>query len=258
MSDRPQIRVLIVDDEELARDTVRLLLEDVSDFEVIGEAADGQSAVESIRELEPDLVFLDVQMPVLTGMDVVAEIGASNMPAVVFATAYDEYAVKAFEASAIDYLIKPFSDERFEATLERVRTQFRQKRYADLEKRFRSLLGEAGSGGAGRPSRFMVKERGTIRFVDAEDVQWVEAAGDYVVLHAGKDNLMLRDTMTDMEDKLDPDSFVRVHRSHIVNINFVREIKSYFHGDYILYLNDGTELKVSRRYWPDLEALLSS
>lgn len=249
--------VLIVDDEALARDTVRLLLEGEHDFHIVAEASDGHGAVEAIRLHEPDLVFLDVQMPGLTGLEVVSEIGADRMPAVVFVTAYDEYAVKAFETSAIDYLVKPFSDERFEAALDRARKQVQQQKRADLESRLRQLLVETRTPPAtGRGVRFMVKERGAIRFVDAGDIDWVEAAGDYVILHCGEEKSMIRETMAGMEKKLSPEHFVRIHRSSIVRIASVREIKPYFHGDYIVYLKDGHELKLSRRYWSKVEEAL--
>lgn len=251
------LKVLIVDDESLARDTVRLLLEEVDDMQVVEECADGPQAVEAIRRHRPDLVFLDVQMPGLTGLEVVAEIGADRMPPVVFVTAYDEYAVKAFETSAIDYLVKPFSDERFEAALDRARKQVRQQRRAELEDRLRQLLESTRTVGPSAGStRFLVKERDSIRFVDAAEVDWVEAAGDYVILHGGGTKNMIRETMGGMEERLPSDAFVRVHRSTIVRIGAIREIKPYFHGDYILYLLDGTELKLSRRYWPQVEAVL--
>jgi len=255
------IRALIVDDEALARDTVRLLLDEHDDVEVVGEAVDGLSAVELILELKPDLVFLDVQMPGKTGLEVIESVGAANMPAVVFATAYNEYAVKAFDACALDYLVKPFSDERFDATLDRVRHSLSQKRMANLEARLTQLLEATAvqAPGAVRPSRFMVKERGSIRFVDADDVRWVEAAGDYVVLHTDDDDeLMIRETMAGMEDKLDATRFIRIHRSTIVRIDAIRELKPYFHGDYVVYLKDGKELKLSRRYWPAVEAALGA
>lgn len=251
------LNVLIVDDESLARDTVRLLLEDEKDVHVLAECADGRQAVDAIRTHDPDLVFLDVQMPGLTGLEVVSEVGTSKMPPVVFVTAYDEYAVKAFETSAIDYLVKPFSDERFEAALNRARQQVQQLRRADLEERLRQLLAETRtptSNDAGL--RFMIKERGSIRFVEAADVDWVEAAGDYVILHSAGEKNMIRETMTGMEEKLPADRFVRIHRSTIVRIASIKEIKPYFHGDYIVYLKDGTELKLSRRYWPKVEEVL--
>lgn len=251
------LKVLIVDDESLARDTVRLLLEGADDMQVVEECADGPQAVEAIRRHDPDLVFLDVQMPGLTGLEVVAEIGADRMPPVVFVTAYNEYAVKAFETSAIDYLVKPFSDERFEAALDRARKQVRQQRRAELEERLRQLLESTRTvGPSAGTTRFLVKERDSIRFVDATEVDWVEAAGDYVILHGGGTKNMIRETMGGMEGRLPSDAFVRVHRSTIVRIGAIREIKPYFHGDYILYLRDGTELKLSRRYWPQVEASL--
>jgi two-component system LytT family response regulator len=247
------VRVLIVDDEVLARDTLRLLLDEHDDMSVVGEAEDGDGAIEAIRSQHPDLVFLDIQMPGKSGLEVVEEIGADAMPYVVFATAYDEYALKAFDASAIDYIVKPFSDERFEATLDRVRRLMGQQRSADLEGRLRELLGTTD-----RPSRFLIKERGSIRFVDVEDIRWVEAAGDYVILHTTHADPLIRETMAGMEDKLDPELFVRIHRSTIVRISAIRELKPYFHGDYMVYLQDGTELKLSRRYWPKVEVRLGS
>jgi two-component system LytT family response regulator len=260
VNDEKQISVLIVDDEPLARDTLRLLLEETEDFVIVGECADGLDAVATIREMNPDLVFLDVQMPGLTGFQVVAEVGAESMPAVVFATAYDEYAVKAFETSAVDYLVKPYTDERFESTLQRVRETFEKKRFASLESSLRDLLTQTATQrpGGQNPSRFIIKEHGSIRFVEADDVEWVESAGDYVILHADGKKHMIRETMGAMETKLDASKFVRIHRSTIVNISCIRELKSYFHGDYLAYLKDGTELKLSRRYWSKVESLLGS
>lgn len=260
MSKPNNISVLIVDDESLARDTLRILLEDDADFEVVGECADGLDAVDSIKKQNPDLVFLDVQMPGLTGLEVVAEIGPEAMPTVVFVTAYDEYAVNAFEASAIDYLVKPFSDERFDATLNRIRQTFEKSRAADLESSLRTLLSKTAteipqdSG----PKRFVVKEHGAIRIVASEDVEWIEAAGDYVILHANNKKHMVRETMSGLEKKLDSQQFVRIHRSTIVNLAFIRELKPYFHGDYIVYLKDGKELKLSRRYWSKVESVIGS
>jgi len=249
--------VLIVDDEALARDTIRLLLQDVHDMRVVAEASDGPGAVEAIRNHTPDLVFLDVQMPGLTGLEVISEVGVARMPPVVFVTAFNEYAVKAFETSAIDYLVKPFSDDRFEAALQRARNQVQQLKRADLEGRLRQLLSETRTASeAEKNLRFMVKERNSIRFVEASDIDWVEAAGDYVILHCGDEKSMIRETMAGMEKKLPSDRFVRIHRSSIVCIPSVREIKPYFHGDYIVYLKDGRELKLSRRYWPKVEQVL--
>ena len=224
---------------------------------VVAEASDGPGAVEAIRNHAPDLVFLDVQMPGLTGLEVISEVGVARMPPVLFVTAFNEYAVKAFETSAIDYLVKPFSDDRFEAALQRARNQVQQLKRADLEGRLRQLLSETRTASEAEKSlRFMVKERNSIRFVEASDIDWVEAAGDYVILHCGDEKSMIRETMAGMEKKLPSDRFVRIHRSSIVCIPSVREIKPYFHGDYIVYLKDGRELKLSRRYWPKVEQVL--
>jgi len=196
-------------------------------------------------------------MPGLTGLEVISEVGVARMPPVVFVTAFNEYAVKAFETSAIDYLVKPFSDDRFEAALQRARNQVQQLKRADLEGRLRQLLSETRTASEAEKSlRFMVKERNSIRFVEASDIDWVEAAGDYVILHCGDEKSMIRETMAGMEKKLPSDRFVRIHRSSIVCIPSVREIKPYFHGDYIVYLKDGRELKLSRRYWPKVEQVL--
>ena len=254
-----RLNVLIVDDESLGTDTIRLLLEGEDDMHVVGECADGLQAVDSIRKLRPDLIFLDVQMPGLTGLEVVTEVGPESMPPVVFVTAYNEYAVKAFETSAIDYLVKPFSDERFEAMLNRVRGTFQQRRHADLEDRLRQLLQGASPTPApstGPDPRFMVKERGAIRFVEASEIDRVEAAGDYVFLHCGSEKSMIRETMSGMQKRLLEAEFVRIHRSSIVRIGAIRELKPYFHGDYLVYMKDGSELKLSRRYWPTVEGAL--
>jgi len=258
MSESSIIRAVIVDDEELARDTIAILLEDVDDIEVVGQCKDGLEALSTIDKTNPDLVFLDVQMPGLTGLEVVEHIGAHRMPAVVFVTAYDEYAVKAFEKSALDYLVKPFSDDRFVQTLDRVRSRLSQEKRADLTSRLEGFLKVTAMDSGSRERRFLVRDRNSIRFVSASDIRWIEAAGDYVILHTDSEQHMIRETMAAMEENLAENGFLRIHRSTIVDIGFVRELKPYFHGDYMLYLKDGTELKLSRRYWGRVEEALTS
>ncbi len=257
------IRVLIVDDEPLARETVRLLLDDHDGFVVVDECENGNQAVDAIRKYRPDLVFLDIQMPERDGFGVIKAVGPKQMPVVVFATAYDQYALRAFEAHALDYLLKPFDDERFEQALERAAERIRQRQVDTLSDRLINLLESHNNhiGAEATPEylqRVMIKTRDAVFFVNTDDIDWIEAAGDYVNLHVGikKKTHLLRETMTGMMKKLDPKQFVRIHRSSIVNISRIRELRPFFHGDYIVLLNDGTELKLSRRYWEEVERVL--
>ena len=255
------IRVLIVDDEPLARDTIRLLVESHAEIEVVGECADGAEAVEAIREFRPDLVFLDIQMPVKNGFDVIEEIGSERMPVTIFATAFDEYALRAFDAAALDYLLKPFDDERFEQALDRARRAISSRNQASLRDQFDTLLDRLAQTGQAENKtvdRILVKDRDSVRFLNTLDIEWIEAAGDYVSLHAAGKSHLIRETMTSMEGKLDPRRFVRIHRSTIVNLDFVAELKSYFHGDYIVYMTSGKELRLSRRYWDKVQSAIGS
>ena len=242
------IRVLIVDDEALARDTIRLLLEDRSEIEIVGECHDGDEAVEAIVTQAPDLVFLDVQMPGKTGFDVVEAIGPERMPVVIFATAYDQYALRAFDAHALDYLLKPYDDDRFEKALDRALEQIRQRQIGAIGQELMALVEErraerdepAPTSERAPLERLMIKERDTLFFVKVEDIDWIEASGDYVGLHVGKKTHLLRESMSGMETKLDPKRFVRIHRSTIVNVERIKKLSPYFHGDYIVYLQDNT------------------
>jgi two-component system LytT family response regulator len=241
------IRTLIVDDEPLARQRVRRLLEADPDVTVVGESGDGRQALADLRALRPDLVFLDVQMPALDGFGVLAELGAEATPMVIFVTAHDRYALKAFEVHALDYLLKPFDAARFAAALERAKAQLRQGSAADWQERLRELL-RAAPGRPPGPERLLIKSGGRIYFVRIEDVDWIEAAGNYVRLHVGAEEHLLREALTTLEKKLDPGRFVRIHRSTVVNLERIRELQPAFHGDYVLILRDGTELAVSRGY----------
>ncbi len=255
------IRAIIVDDEGLARDTLDLLLKSHEDIQVVRSCENGLEAIDAIRSEKPDLVFLDIQMPEINGFEVIEKIGPENMPVVIFVTAYDQYALRAFEAQALDYLLKPFDDDRFEQALERARSSIKQKKVGALGAQLAALVSDQSAAVEPKEEepeteyleRVMVKGRGSMYFIKVADIDWIEAAGDYVSLHTGKKTHLIRETMTGMVKKLDPRRFVRVHRSSIVRVDHVKEIKPYFHGDYIIYLNDGTELKLSRRYWEQAE-----
>lgn len=262
--------VLVVDDEHLAREGLRVLLERDEDVRVVGECGDGREAVEEIRRLRPDVVFLDVQMPERDGFEVLEALDPDELPVVVFVTAYDEYALRAFEVHALDYLLKPFDDERFERALGRAKDELERRDNARFARRLEALLEErrgseeawtARSAGAdGRspeaPDRIMVRSSGRIQFVSVGEVDWVEAAGDYVRLHAGERSHLLRETMKNLEARLDSEAWVRVHRSTLVRLEFVREIRTSDSGHYQLVLEDGTRRSLSRSGRERLEEVL--
>jgi two-component system LytT family response regulator len=249
------IRTLIVDDEPLARHRLRALLEVDPEITVVGESADGEQAVADLQKLRPDLAFLDVQMPVLDGFGVLEALAGEPLPVVIFVTAYDRYAVKAFEVHALDYLLKPFDKERFAAALQRAKDHVRRAEALTLEERLRKLL-QAVPQRPDSPDRLVVKSGGRVYFVRVADIDWIEAAGNYVRLHVGKEDHLLRQTLGALESKLDPSRFVRIHRSTIVNVERIRELQPAFHGDYVIILHDGTELALSRSCRDKLEATL--
>ncbi len=259
-----RIRALVVDDEPVARDGIRVLLDDDPDIEIVGDCADGREAVEAIENLSPQLVFLDVQMPELDGFGVIERVGAENMPVVIFVTAYDQYALKAFDVAAIDYLLKPFDDERFALAVSRAKSQIRQGRVGELSRRLIALLESKTSktGQREAPStrnylqRVMLKTGGKVVFLRVAEIDWIEAEGDYVRLHVRGESHLLRDTMKRLEKQLDPSLFVRTHRSTIVNLDRIKELHPFFHGDYMVILKDGTELKLSRNRRRALEERL--
>ena len=242
----PRLRALVVDDEPLARQTLRSLLEREEDVEVVGECGDGPAAVEALRAGRPDLLFLDIQMPELDGFGVLREVRNLQVPAVVFVTAFGQHAVQAFDEEATDYLVKPFDDERFGRALDRARARIEAAR--------------RDGAGAGSPSRwlekFAIECAGRISIVPVETVEWIEAQDYYVQLHArGKEHL-LRETLRNLETRLDPRRFARVHRSAIVNVECVKQLRRRTHGEYVLVLDDGTELKLSRTHRDQLQLLL--
>lgn len=237
----PKIRVVIVDDEPPARSNLRLLLKAESEVVIAGECGSGKEALEVIRRERPDLVFLDVQMPECDGFEVLERLGTLLPPALIFVTAYEQYAIRAFEAGALDYLLKPFDDARFSLALRRGVERVRQ-----------------GSGKSAAPPRFAIRSVGSVLFVGVPEIDWVEAQDYYVSLHVGKASHLLRRSMTDVASELDPAQFCRVHRSAIVNLSRVRRIDVLPDGGHQVLLNDGTELPLSRRYRKELEARLGA
>jgi two-component system, LytTR family, response regulator len=240
-----EIRVLIVDDEPPARERIRGLLAEEKDITILKECDSGLEAVSAIRELSPDLVFLDVQMPGLDGFGVIDALQGGRLPVIVFVTAYDAYAVRAFEVHALDYLLKPFDRERFEATLERARLTLGEDAGAEEE-----AVAVPLSDTADRPplKRLLGRRDGRLIVLKATEIDWIESAANYVSLHVGKESYLVRETLQSLEGRLDPDQFIRIHRSTIVNLDRVQEIEPYFHGDYIVRLRDGHRLTLSRTY----------
>ncbi len=239
------LNVLIADDEPLGRERLRNALEGRTDVTLKAEASDGGEAVRLLSAQTFDLVFLDIQMPFKTGFQVVEAIGAEAMPPVVFVTAYDEYALRAFEVNALDYLLKPFDEQRFNRCLDRVIALAGDR--GDLTRRMEAALAQM-TAAKEYPSRLMVKGHQSMEFVRVEDIDWIEASGNYLTLHAGKKEHLTRQTMSGLEERLNPEQFLRIHRSTIVNIERIRDLRATFKGDYQVRLLDGTELRLSRGY----------
>lgn len=253
-----RIRTIIVDDEPAARRGVQLLLERDPAIEIVGEAAGGNEAVELITRTQPALAFLDVQMPECDGFQVLARLGPAQSPVVIFVTAYDEYALRAFEVNAVDYLLKPYDDARFAAALQRAKEAARRRQTEATDVRLNQLLDylQAARPATENTDRILVKSSGEIFFLKAEEIDWVEAEGDYMKFHvAGKTHLM-RETMARLEARLDPKKFIRIHRSTIVNIDRMRKLSPSFAGEYAVVLQDGTKLKLSRGYHERIATLL--
>ena len=250
-----KLRTLIVDDESLAREGVRMILEKDPDVGDVLECADGHAAVDLIRKEKPDLVFLDVQMPEMSGFEVVASVGVKKMPNTIFITAYDKYAVQAFEFNALDYLLKPYTNERFARALERAKTHLRNSH--EPSQQFLALLDHLSSE-TNRLERLVVKSAGRISFVNVEDIDWIEAADTYVRLHVGREAHLIRGSLSSLEGRLDPAKFLRIQRSIIVNLYRVKELHPLFHGEYVITLNDGTELNSGRSYRNKLQSLLEN
>jgi two-component system, LytTR family, response regulator len=271
MSDRP-IRAIIVDDEELARRGIEIRLAGHTDVTIVGQCENGREAIEAVAREKPDLMFLDIQMPGMSGFDVLARLPHDALPMVVFVTAFDRYALDAFEAQALDYLLKPINDVRFTQALERVRSYWRQRAaLAQRDKLMQLLAATRGSGsldeealreqlsatvGPEYPEVLPIRDdHGTVR-LDVSRIDWIDAAGDYMCVHADGRTYVLRETMKSLEAVLDPKIFQRVHRSTIVNIQRVRRLRPHTNGEYFLTLDDGQEIKLSRSYRDRVDQLL--
>ena len=239
----------------MARERVLTLLKQQPDIEVVGECADGAQALSAIERLEPELVFLDVQIPVMDGFGVLRALAPNRLPMVVFTTAYDEYALRAFEVHALDYLLKPFGRERFRETLKHARASLERRRAGDLGRRLLALVNDIKPE-APKLDRLVVKSGGRVFFLRTDDLDWIEAAGNYVRLHLGEEAHLFRETMTRMEARLDTRRFVRIHRSRIVNTERIKELQPWFNGEYVVVLRNGTRLPLSRGYRDKLQEQL--
>lgn len=257
MASELRIRTLIVDDEAPARDRIRQLLKTEPDVVVVGECSNGRQAVEEILRQKPELVFLDVQMPRLNGFQVLAAVAAegAKLPLVVFVTAYDAYALKAFEVHALDYLLKPFDRERFQKSLDHVRDQLKRVSSDQADVGLAAMLQDLKAGLA-KTDRLVFKEDGRVVFLRTETIDWIEADGNYVRLHAGNESHYFRETLTTLEAQLPPAMFMRVSRSALVNLDRVKELQPLFYGDYVVILASGARLNMSRTYRHRLESLL--
>lgn len=257
-----KIKTLIVDDEPLARRNLRVLLEKDPQIEIVDECRNGREAVKAINTLSPDLIFLDIQMPEMDGFDVLEHVGPEHIQAIIFVTAFDQYALKAFDVHALDYLLKPFDDERFAHALQRAKSQIESRQMNKLTQRLLALLD-------GRESerkvalqqkdyltRLMIKVSGRVVLLKVDEIDFIEADGNYAKLHVGHKSHLLREKMHDLEERLDPARFVRIHRSVIVNLDRIKEMHPHFNGDYIVVLEDGRKLRLSRTRRENLEARL--
>jgi two-component system LytT family response regulator len=251
------IRVLVVDDEPLAREKIRGMAADDPDIRIVGECTNGAEAIEAIQTLRPDLILLDVQMPEVGGFAVLEALKDEGLPPVIFITAYDHYAVRAFEVHALDYLLKPFDRERFKAAIERAKRQIRRDDGSRLDARIVALLEQMRE----KPSyseRLVVKTGGRVFFLNTDEIDWIEAEGNYVNIHTNKKSYLLRETISSLEAQLDPKEFVRIHRSAIVRLDRIKELQPWSHGEYHVILNDGTQLTLSRSYREKLQAALGN
>lgn len=250
------LRVLVVDDEPIARRGLRRLLGEEPGVEVVGECGDGASAITAIAALAPDLVFLDVQMPELDGFGVIEAVGGQRMPAVVFVTAFDQHAVRAFDAQALDYVLKPVDPERFRRALQRARAHLARPDDDFVRRVSQALKSIDRVELRDYPTRLAIRSEGRVRLVDVDEVDRILAAGNYAEIHAGGKRHLLRETMASLESRLDPQRFVRISRAAIVSLAQVREVQPLFNGDFVVLLKGGAQVSGSRRYRAALDALL--
>ena len=250
----PNFKVLIVDDERLSRRRIRRLLTLDPECEVIGECSNGAEAVRTLESARPDLLFLDIQMPELDGFEVVHALKQVK-PLIVFTSAFDDYALRAFDVQAFDYLLKPFEGRRFLESVRRAKTRVTQERSGVGDQRLFELF-ENFTKNQRAPDRIAVRNNGRVVFLKLEDIDWIEASDNYVCLHCGRDTHVVRETMSDLESRLDPAKFLRVHRSAIVNLDQIRELQPWFRGDFRVILRDGTELTLTKNHREKLESRL--
>jgi two-component system LytT family response regulator len=257
-----RIRTIIVDDEPLGRSRLASLLEQEDDVEIVDQCGDGAEALAAISELNPDLLFLDVQIPELTGFELLASLDRVDPPVVIFVTAHDEFALRAFDVHALDYLLKPFDDERFHQALDRARAHLRDQDGAAVRRRLMDFLEDTnGNKAIVDPARrlltrMVVKDGDRILFLKVDDIDWIEAADYYAKIHARGATYIIRETLANLEQQLDPERFVRIHRSTIVNLDRVQEMQPWFHGAFVVFLVDGTELRLSRSRREHLQSRL--
>ena len=249
-----KLRTLIVDDEPLARERLASLLSAEQDIEVVRQCRDGEEAVLAIQQLTPDLVFLDVQMPALNGFEVIEAVG-EKMPLVIFVTAYDQHALRAFQVRALDYLLKPFDRERFQEALQRARLHIQRDETGDLGRRLMALVKDLRRDQP-KTDRLVVKSGGRLFFLRTDEIDWIEASGNYVRLHVGPTSHLLRETMNSIEARLDPEKFFRIHRSRIVNMERIQEMQPWLNGEYAVVLRNGTRVTLSRGYREKLQERL--
>lgn len=252
------LRTLIVDDEPLAREGIRLRLEDVRDVEIVGLCATGREALTVLHRKHPNVLFLDVQMPGLDGFDVLRSMRLHPPPLVILITAYDHYAIQAFEAHALDYLLKPIDPDRFTHALDRARAQLQQRDLSSLGERLQTFLSTYPHTSKPYPERLTIKTHGRVSFVSIPDVEWIEAAGDYMELHTAQHTHLMRETMSNLLRQLDPQHFQRIHRSTIVQLRHVKELRATPQGEYRVHLYNGTVLRLSRSYRDSLQTALGT
>ena len=257
MTNASRIRALVVDDEPLAREMIREMLESDSEVEIVAECANGREAVEAIKSLTPDLVFLDIQMPEVGGFEVLESFERESIPYIIFVTAYDQYAVRAFEVHAFDYLLKPFDHERFDAAWQRVKEQIKLDQSGERERHILELLEELKTGPR-HLERLVIKNGGRVFFLNVDDVHCIESEGNYVRVYDNQKAYLLRETISSLEEQLDPRQFRRIHRSAIVKIDKIKEMQPWFHGEYRVIMENGKQLTLSRNYRSNFQGAIGN